>query len=156
MGLDMYLTREININEFYGVNANVELKDKDTGEPLPVGRMVGVIEEVKYWRKANAIHKWFVDNVQNGVDDCGLYEVPEEKMIEFFDLLVKANLEKNPEYLPPTEGFFFGSTAVDEWYWQDIIETIAVLKPYIDELKKPYQDRRADIKPTNFKYQSSW
>lgn len=28
-----------------------------------------------YWRKANMIHKWFVDNVQGGKDDCGLYEV---------------------------------------------------------------------------------
>jgi hypothetical protein len=23
-----------------------------------------------YWRKANHIHKWFVDNVQHGVDEC--------------------------------------------------------------------------------------
>ena len=28
-------------------------------------------EEVGYWRKANAIHGWFVRNVQNGKDDCG-------------------------------------------------------------------------------------
>lgn len=28
-----------------------------------------------YWRKANHIHKWFVDNVQNGVDDCKTYPV---------------------------------------------------------------------------------
>lgn len=34
-----------------------------------------IIEDVGYWRKANAIHKWFVDNVQNGEDDCGIYEV---------------------------------------------------------------------------------
>jgi hypothetical protein len=24
-----------------------------------------------YWRKENAIHSWFVQNCQNGVDDCG-------------------------------------------------------------------------------------
>ena len=28
-----------------------------------------------YWRKANQIHGWFVKNVQNNNDDCGLYEV---------------------------------------------------------------------------------
>ena len=37
-------------------------------------------EEVGYWRKANAIHKWFVDNVQDGVDDCGYYEVSQEQL----------------------------------------------------------------------------
>lgn len=35
-------------------------------------------DEVGYWRKANAIHKWFVDNVQNGEDDCGDYSVSKE------------------------------------------------------------------------------
>jgi hypothetical protein len=34
-----------------------------------------IIDQVGYWRKANAIHKWFVDTVQDGVDDCGSYEV---------------------------------------------------------------------------------
>lgn len=29
-----------------------------------------ITEEVGYWRKANAIHGWFVDNVQKGNDDC--------------------------------------------------------------------------------------
>ena len=37
---------------------------------------------VLYWRKANAIHKWFVDNVQNGDDDCGDYEVYWEQLME--------------------------------------------------------------------------
>ena len=25
---------------------------------------------VAYWRKANAIHSWFVENCQDGVDEC--------------------------------------------------------------------------------------
>jgi len=28
-----------------------------------------------YWRKANHIHGWFVDNVQDGQDDCKQYYV---------------------------------------------------------------------------------
>lgn len=36
-----------------------------------------IMTEIAYWRKANHIHKWFVDNVQYGVDDCGTYEVTE-------------------------------------------------------------------------------
>lgn len=39
-----------------------------------------LFEEVGYWRKANAIHKWFVENVQDDVDDCGRYEVSKEQL----------------------------------------------------------------------------
>ena len=43
MGLDMYLS---------GKNSD------------------GSTTEVAYWRKANAIHRWFVNNVQDGIDEC--------------------------------------------------------------------------------------
>ena len=41
------------------------------------GRGNGVTEtvEVAYWRKANMIHRWFVDNVCDGEDDCREYSV---------------------------------------------------------------------------------
>jgi len=29
-----------------------------------------ISEQVGYWRKANQIHNWFVENVQDGEDDC--------------------------------------------------------------------------------------
>ena len=45
-----------------------------------------IFSEVGYWRKANAIHKWFVDNVQNEVDDCGYYEVSKEKLEELLNI----------------------------------------------------------------------
>ena len=32
-------------------------------------------KELMYWRKANQIHNWFVQNCQNGVDDCGRYAI---------------------------------------------------------------------------------
>lgn len=35
-----------------------------------------------YWRKANAIHKWFVDHVQDGEDDCKFYPVEVEQLLE--------------------------------------------------------------------------
>ena len=37
-------------------------------------------EEIGYWRKANAIHRWFVDNVQGGADDCEFYEVTKDHL----------------------------------------------------------------------------
>lgn len=38
------------------------------------------LEDVGYWRKANAIHDWMVRNVQDCNDNCDRYEVSEEKL----------------------------------------------------------------------------
>lgn len=38
------------------------------------------------WRKANQIHRWFVEKVQGGVDDCELYEVTEEQLEELLSI----------------------------------------------------------------------
>lgn len=50
-------------------------------------------EMVGYWRKANHIHKWFVDNVQDGEDDCKEYRVSIEQLHKLrdicFDILSK-------------------------------------------------------------------
>lgn len=116
--------------------------------------------EVGYWRKANAIHKWFVENVQNDVDDCGYYEVSKEQLETLLAACVevrdKSKMEKGwvkngetyangqwcpcmeegeyivnteiaEELLPTQSGFFFGSTAYDQWYMEDIIDTIDIL-----------------------------
>ena len=48
-----------------------------------------IFEDVGYWRKANAIHKWFVDNVQNGVDDCNYYEVSKEQLEDLLEVCTK-------------------------------------------------------------------
>jgi hypothetical protein len=103
--------------------------------------------KVGYWRKANQIHQWFVDNVQDGTDNCAEYYVSREKLQELRDLCaqVKGNKETADDMLPPASGFFFGSLEIDEWYWQDIdttIETIDTCLQMPDEW--------------SFKYQSSW
>lgn len=41
-----------------------------------------IFESLTSWRKANHIHNWFVENVQDGVDDCGRYEVTKEQLEE--------------------------------------------------------------------------
>lgn len=45
-----------------------------------------VYEEVGYWRKVNAVHYWFVRNVQNGEDDCEYHrEVTKNDLINLRD-----------------------------------------------------------------------
>jgi len=65
MGLDMYLTAYYYISVYNGEEIIVN------GLEIPKGtRLTQVGIEIGYWRKANAIHAWFVDNVQEGIDEC--------------------------------------------------------------------------------------
>jgi len=100
-----------------------------------------------YWRKANAIHKWFVQFVQEGVDDCETYTVSVTQLKQLRDLCQKAVDSKNPALLPPQEGFFFGGTDIDQWYWKSITDTIEQLDRILN---------LPDIEELNFFYHSSW
>lgn len=57
----------------------------DTNKEYP---NTSIYDEIAYWRKANQIHKWFVDNVQDGEDDCGDYEVSEEQLRDLLAVCV--------------------------------------------------------------------
>ena len=38
--------------------------------------------ELCYWRKANQIHRWFVEHVQDNIDDCNSYYVKKRDLEE--------------------------------------------------------------------------
>lgn len=49
-----------------------------------------IMEQVGYWRKENMIHQWFVDHVQDGVDDCRYHnECTKEILEELLDTCEK-------------------------------------------------------------------
>ena len=49
-----------------------------------------IMDEVGYWRKANQIHAWFVDHVQDGEDDCDYHhEVTKEILEELRDTCIE-------------------------------------------------------------------
>ena len=103
--------------------------------------MESISETVGYWRKANQIHKWFVDTVQGGEDDCCFHEEVSKQLIELLlsncktirdnCKLVNGIMEHQEiaeELLPSAEGFFFGDTSYDEYYLDDINHTIDTLE----------------------------
>lgn len=154
---------------------------EDTG--IKPERVSYIEEEVAYWRKANQIHGWFVENCANGEDTNGGYHyVSHEKLKELIDLckrviaaseLVEGKIangykfEQMGENLPPTrvpilqdgtyikdatvakellpnrEGFFFGGTEYDQYYIDDLKNTIEMLEPLLEEKGEFY-------------YHSSW
>lgn len=143
-----------------------------------VKRENNVFVEIGNWRKANQIHRWFVENVADGNDDCHTYEVTKDDLLALRacceivvnesvliegmvtvgqrwgpegceDIEVLGKTVDNPEiamrYLPPKQGFFFGTYDIDQYYIDQLKHTI----PIIDEaLAVP------DSVPLY--YQSSW
>lgn len=108
-----------------------------------------ILYEIAYWRKANQIHRWFVENVQNGVDDCGRYEVTKEQITELLNVTNKVlnNPESAETLLPTQSGFFFGDTEYDRWYYKDLNSTKEQLEKALSE---------TDFEHEIVYYHSSW
>lgn len=189
MGLDMYLRKNFHVSgyEFYGEEAQKgyrTLVDIVGWEPLEHTPSADVELVVAYWRKANAIHKWFVDSVQDGIDECQKSVVTLEKLLELRDLCQKVLDAVPPEgadsealaafselvdrTLPTQGGFFFGSTEYGEWYLADLRHTIEQIdtihrlsEPSVKAQREFINKHRVNegITPESriyFVYQSSW
>jgi hypothetical protein len=143
MGLDMYLDKRTYVKYWeHNGDDNYEVKVTKKDEPTNIDpkKVKYIIEEAGYWRKANQIHRWFVQNVQSGEDDCGDYYVERNQLQELLDLckIVQADHSKAEELLPSTSGFFFGGTDYDEWYYNDIDTTISILEEALEDKNGEY------------------
>lgn len=102
------------------------------------------VPDYVYWRKANAIHKFFVDTCADGIDECQPIQVSIDVLADLVgrcetilssgpeddELLIDPDIAE--ELLPTYDGFFFGSTDYDEWYIDNLKETVKALKPIVD------------------------
>lgn len=192
MGLDMYLSARRYTSDYSDKEARQKLLSLADSLLPPDGNLgsITISRDVAYWRKANQIHKWFVDTVQEGNDDCGTYDVSREQLEELLDRcrkVVAASTMKKvkitngytytsggkkvpikedgevivdptvaKELLPPAEGFFFGSDDLDQWYIENLKDTITQLEKVLAWCDaeqaltgKPYCN-------IDFQYHSSW
>jgi hypothetical protein len=182
MGLDMYLSKKTYVKQWSHIEPEkqFQVEVKRGGEPvtsIKPDRVSYVTEQVAYWRKFNALHNWFVQNCQNGRDECQESYVDREKLEElivtlhevkniletspkkkvqvkngwsngedtFVEIEVVEDSEKLDDLFPTSSGFFFGGTEYDEYYEQEVNQTIET----ITELLK-------DEDSGEFYYQSSW
>ena len=105
--------------------------------------------KIMTWRKANAIHKWFVNNVQDGDDDCSKRSsVSTEDMKYLLGLVteVLSDHSKAKMLLPTQAGFFYGDTEYGDWYFENLKETETILKEALKPKNRDYE----------YYYQSSW
>ena len=110
------------------------------------GNIIELNTRVAYWRKFNALHLWFVENVQDGIDECQEHIVTIEHLKKLKEDLDKVNKENVENILPTQEGFFFGGTEYDDYYW----ESIEHLKSTVDYLINQH------CTDTTYVYCSSW
>lgn len=169
MGLDMYLSKKTYVKNWDHTPEEKKHKFSITvnGEEVDYinkDKITHIEEEAAYWRKANQIHQWFVDNIQGGVDNCAEYLVSIDQIGELVDtcelvlqslkdslketkevvvghhkgldikgdIVVYSNTKLVDELLPPSQGFFFGSTEIGDMYLDDLQLTIDQLKPLLD------------------------
>jgi hypothetical protein len=161
MGLDMYLEARTYVKNwsFQKPQEKTKVVVKKGGKVLKTikpERVSAVVEDIGYWRKANAIHNWFVNNCAKGNDDCNPMYVSDEQLHELnktVDTVLKAsklvkgkiqngttngkpnmedgkyveNSEVAQELLPTGAGFFFGNTDYNQWYIEDLQNTKKIL-----------------------------
>jgi hypothetical protein len=150
MGLDMYLnvSERISSHDFNRVDNQVSYTDNPRYTNVIAAAGIKVKDNTAssvsvewtaiYWRKSNQIHAWFVDTLAGGEDTCQRIPVTRENLVALHNrcgvLLDTKSTELALELLPPSSGFFFGSTTIDEWYWQDIEQTHKELTELLDEI----------------------
>ena len=177
MGLDMYLSyrrnldgipetiqramrKQVYTDRYPYLAESLDKEDKlDTIIDHHIERDEPYEEELMYWRKANAIHKFFVDNAAHGVDDCQPVQVTLDVLKDLVDrceTILQGDVDDKGalidpttamELLPSQSGFFFGSTEYDDWYIEDLKETVKALKPIVEH---------AELYTDPIIYEASW
>ncbi len=102
MGLDMYLSKKTYVKnwDFQQKSEKHSVTVKKGGKvrtDIKPERVSYITESVAYWRKSNHIHQWFVENCQDGEDNCQESYVSREKLQGLVDICkqVKESLEKS-------------------------------------------------------------
>lgn len=154
MGLDMYVTAKRYLWEFGDNNDNAIAEAIGKQFPEMAGYRVKNVEvESMYWRKANAIHAWFVKNVQDGIDECQESYLDPKKLreLQIACETVLADHSQAEVLLPAQSGFFFGGTDYDEGYFDDVERTLRWLNGLL--FKDAFDPK---FKQWDFYYQASW
>ena len=148
MGLDMYLHKRTHVYHYGAHDTSPQAIVTYPG--VRSERVSDITERMGVWRKANAIHQWFVDNCQGGEDDCMEHYVDTDDLKKLADAVdqVIADHSLASELLPTQGGFFFGDTDYGEYYFQ-----------YLELTKEICKTALADAEGGNFYnfyYESSW
>ena len=157
----MYLSAEKYISGYEHSGASARRQFEDVlkaaglaGQDMPGTPSMIINITVGYWRKANAIHNWFVTKVQDGNDECQETYVSREQLQTLLGLCRTVLETKDATLLPPSEGFFFGGTEIGDGYWSDIQDTVDILNRVLTVYA--LHEMVDGLGMCDFKYRASW
>lgn len=109
-----------------------------------------------YWRKTNAVHAWFVDECQGGIDECEESPVHAEQLAKLRSCCADAlaaydrgDVEQAGAVMAPRSGFFFGGTDIDDYWAHDLRQTCAGIERVVNLAAQTPG-------PVDFTYRASW
>lgn len=153
MGLDMYLeshkkeTYKLHLQAIDLMQEILNLRHKDSEEVfvdddewVKVRDSLDTLishkqEQIAYWRKANQIRGWFQELLGEESNGVCKGKISKEDIDNLLDTC-KQVLEDHSlaeKLLPVTEGFFFGSYEYDEYYFEQIKETVEICERVLKE-----------------------
>lgn len=151
MGLDMYLYKELYVKNWphMGPLEVTYITATRNDKALDTDHVVYLVSEVGYWRKANQIHSWLVKHIQDGQDNCARYLISIEQLEELLTTVerVLADHSLAEALLPTLEGFFFGGTDYDDYYFSDLVRTKGILEQLLAD---------PEHNEAEYYYHSSW
>ena len=92
-------------------------------------------EQIAYWRKANQIRGWFSELLGEESNGVCKGKVSKENIESLLNTCkqVLADHSLAEKLLSVTEGFFFGSYEYDEYYFEQIKETVEICERVLKE-----------------------
>jgi len=138
MGLDMYLNKKTYVENWEHTprekEYDITIKRK-VGHHIKTERITEICEQIMYWRKANHIHKFFIDNCADGKDECQEIYIDRSILADLVSTLTIVLHHKDEEtsakHLPTDSGFFFGSLMYDEYYYDCCQETLQIISNFL-------------------------
>ena len=137
MGLDMTLyvktfTKRINDKREQLSIVNIDRELKNTSH-IKIERISFIIEEVGIWKDVYHIHNWFVENVQDGIDNCADYYVTENQLKDLLNTCkeVLNDHSKASILLPVYDDD--DEVEYDEYYFEEIEKTISIIENIFSE-----------------------
>ncbi|WP_261998678.1 hypothetical protein [Enterococcus faecalis] len=93
----------------------------------------GEAQEIGYWRKANQIRAFFASYAPELIgENIEMLAVNKEMLLELKRrincCLTERNENISSELLPTSQGFFFGSSEYDGWYYEQLENTLPIIE----------------------------
>lgn len=138
MGLDqyIYISKE-NLTDDYYEHLGEAVYENDE---IQYYNDTSVLTEIAYFRKSNWLHGYFdrlcEERTGHDIGDCQYFvfsKLDLHLLLETVrDVIATDSVAYAEDWLPPQPGFFFGSTAIDDYYFEDLQDFINTMEKWED------------------------